>query len=174
MPLQLTVVSEHKDLLGDDHVREFGEDGGTIGRALRNDWILPDPDRFISGRHATIDFKGGIYYLADTSSNGVFVNDEYEPIGKGNPRRLFNGDKLRMGDFIFEVRIDAGETLAVPLEDSDSMPRFLNPDIDEVVDEHSLRTGVEAARRRGNHRRRRVSIGAVWQRCAGRCQTPRR
>jgi len=84
----------------------FLEDGGTIGRSLENDWILPDPDRFISGRHATIDFQSGAYYLADVSSNGVYINDEEEPLGQGKPRRLFNGDRLRMGDFEFLVGLD--------------------------------------------------------------------
>ena len=141
MPLTLKIVSEHAELVGDDSVREFHENGGTIGRALRNDWILPDPDRYISGRHATIDHKGGIYYLADTSSNGVYINDDYEPVGKGNVRRLFNGDRLRMGDFKFEVAIDAGESLVVPLDDTGS--NAIDPDIDQMVDEVSLRTGVQ-------------------------------
>jgi len=74
MSCRLEIVSEHREIVGDDAVREFGEKGGTIGRSLQNDWILPDPDRFISGRHATIDFKGGIYYLVDTSTNGIYVN----------------------------------------------------------------------------------------------------
>ena len=91
MALRLNIVSEHHELMGDDAERVFREDGGTIGRSLQNDWILPDRDRYVSGRHATIDHKGGIYYLLDTSSNGVYINDEVEPIGKGNPRRLFNG-----------------------------------------------------------------------------------
>ncbi len=117
MPLQLKIVSEHRDLVGDDAERVFHEEGGTIGRSLENDWILPDPDRYISGRHATIDFKGGIYYLLDTSSNGVYMNDEMEPIGKGNPRRLFNGDRMRMGDFEFTVTVDSGESLVMPLDD---------------------------------------------------------
>ncbi len=76
---------------------------------------------FISSRHATIDYKGGIYYLADVSSNGVYVNNEVEPIGRGNPRRLFNGDRLRMGDFEFEVYIDSGESLVMPLEKEPSV-----------------------------------------------------
>ena len=42
--------AKHRDLVGDDAVREFTEEGGTIGRSLTNDWILPDPDRYISGR----------------------------------------------------------------------------------------------------------------------------
>jgi len=140
MPLELKIVSEHADLVGDDAVREYHESGGTIGRSLQNDWILPDPDRYISGRHATIDFKGGMYYLADTSSNGVYVNDEVEPIGKGNPRRLFNGDRLRLGDFEIEVTVDSGESLVVPLDEEASVA----PDnIEQFVDEDCLQTGMK-------------------------------
>lgn len=117
MTCKLEIVSEHRDIVGDDAVRVFGEKGGSIGRSLQNDWILPDPDRFISGRHATIDCKGGIYYLLDTSTNGVYINGDCEPIGKGNPRRLFNGDMVRFGNFEIEVTIDKGESLAMPLDD---------------------------------------------------------
>jgi len=140
MPLELKIVSEHAEYVGDDAVREYHESGGTIGRALQNDWILPDPDRFISARHAVIDFKGGIYYLADTSSNGVYVNEEMEPIGKGNPRRLFNGDHLRMGDFRFEVSVDSGESLIMPM---DVKPSVAPDNIEQVVDEDVLRTGMK-------------------------------
>lgn len=140
MPLELKIVSEHADLVGDDAVREYHEGGGTIGRSLQNDWILPDPDRYISGRHATIDFKGGIYYLADTSSNGVYVNNEVEPIGKGNPRRLFNGDRLRMGDFEIEVTVDSGESLVMP---TDEAPSVAPDNIEQFVDEDILRTGMK-------------------------------
>ena len=140
MALQLEIISEHAEIVGDDSVREFGEDGGTIGRSLENDWILPDPDKYISGRHAVIDFKGGIYYLADLSTNGTYVNDEHEPIGKGNPRRLFNGDRLRMGDFEMTVAIDQGESIAMPLEPD---PVSVVPDnIEQLVPEASIRTGM--------------------------------
>ncbi|MDA0705310.1 MAG: type VI secretion system-associated FHA domain protein TagH [Planctomycetota bacterium] len=117
MALQLEIVSEHRGIVGDDAVRVFHDKGGTIGRSLQNDWILPDPDRFISGRHATIDFKGGAYYLADTSSNGVYINGDCEPLGKGNPRRLFNGDVIRLGDFVINVAVDEGESLVIPLDE---------------------------------------------------------
>lgn len=141
MPLQLKIVSEHRDLVGEDAEREFREEGGTIGRALGNDWILPDPDRYISGRHATIDHKGGVYYLLDTSSNGVYVNDEVEPVGNGNPRRLFDGDRMRMGDFEFTVSVDSGESLAMPLEDE--RPSVAPDHIEQFVDEDCLRTGMQ-------------------------------
>ncbi len=140
MPLELKIISEHADLVGDDAVREFHDDGGTIGRSLQNDWILPDPDRFISGRHAAIDFKGGIYYLIDTSSNGVYINNEMEPIGKGNPRRLFDGDTMRMGDFQFRVAVDCGESLIMPLEEKKAL---MPNNTEQFVDEVSLRTGMK-------------------------------
>jgi len=140
MPLELKIVGKQAKLLGDDCVREFHESGGTIGRSLRADWILPDPDRFISSQHATIDFKAGIYYLADTSSNGVFVNDEVEPLGKGNPRRLFDGDRLRMGEFEIAVSVDSGESLAMPMDEKPSVA----PDhIEQFVDEDVLQTGMK-------------------------------
>ena len=139
MSLELKIISDHAGLVGDDAVRLFSEDGGSIGRSLENDWILPDPDRYISARHAVIDYRGGIYYLVDLSTNGVYVNDEHEPIGKGNPRRLFNGDRLRMGDFEILVRLDKGESLVMPLDDDDDFPE----DVEMQVPEDSLRTGVQ-------------------------------
>lgn len=141
MSLIIKIVSEHRDLVGDDCVREFHEEGGSIGRSLQNDWILPDPDRFISGRHATIDFKGGMYYLADMSTNGVYMNGEYEPIGRGNPRRLFDGDRMRMGDFEFDIRIDKGESLVMPLEPE--TPSVAPDNIEQFVDEDVLETGMQ-------------------------------
>ena len=140
MPLQLQIVSEHVDMLEEDSTRVFGEDGGTIGRSLESDWILPDPHRYLSGKHATIDFQSGAYYLADVSTNGVYVNDEEEPLGKGNPRRLFSGDRLRMGDFSFAVGLDEGQGLDMPPPEAMSVV----PDhIEQLVQEEILKSGVQ-------------------------------
>ena len=142
MPLQLKIVSDNRDLVGDDVERVFGEAGGSIGRALENDWILPDPDRYVSGRHATIDYKGGIYYVLDHSSNGVYINDEVEPIGNGNPRRLFDGDYIRMGDFEFAVSVDAGESIAVPLDSETPLRAVAADNMQQFVDEDSQRSDL--------------------------------
>ncbi len=139
MSLQLEIVSDHREFFGDNAVHVFDASGGTIGRSLKNNWILPDADRYISGRHATIDYQGGAYFLADTSTNGVYVNDEAEPIGKGHPRRLFNGDRLRMGDFEFVVTIDEGEDLEIP---EDPPPSVVPDHIEQLVDEVPTKTGV--------------------------------
>ena len=140
MTCQLEITTEHREIVGDDAVHVFREKGGTIGRSLQNDWILPDPDRFISGRHATIDFKGGIYYLVDTSTNGVYLNGDCEPIGKGNPRRLFDGDVLRFGDFEMSVSIDSGESIVMPLDEPASV---VSDNAASLVPEESLLTGVQ-------------------------------
>lgn len=140
MGLVLKLTSEHKELLGDDCEREFNEDGGTIGRSLQADWILLDPDRYISGKHATIDFQGGAYYMADVSSNGVYINDDTEPLGRGNPRRLFDGDKIRMGDFEFLVLLEHGESLVMPLEE----PMTVVPDhIEQLVPEEPMKSAIQ-------------------------------
>ena len=139
MTCQLEIVSEHREIVGADAVRVFRDKGGTIGRSLQNDWILPDPDRFISGRHATIDFKGGIYYLVDTSANGVYVNGDCEPLGKGNPRRLFDGDVLRFGDFEINVSIDEGESIVMPLDEPESV---VSEHVATMVPEEVLKSGV--------------------------------
>jgi type VI secretion system FHA domain protein len=105
MPLTLKIVSKQRHILGADSLRVFSVHGGSIGRAADNDWVLPDPDRYISGHHATIDYRDGAYYLRDTSTNGVFVNRSEQPVGRGAPLRLYDGDELRMGDYVFQAMI---------------------------------------------------------------------
>ena len=105
MPLTLKIVSKQRHILGADSLRVFSVHGGSIGRAPDNDWVLPDPDRYISGHHAAIDYRTGAYYLRDQSTNGVYVNQSEQPVGRGAPIRLYDGDELRMGDYVFEVSI---------------------------------------------------------------------
>jgi type VI secretion system protein len=105
MPLTLKIVSRQRHILGADSLRVFSVHGGSIGRAPDNDWVLPDPDRYISGHHASIDYRGGAYYLRDNSTNGIYVNRSDQPVGRGAPLRLYHGDELRMGDYVFEVSI---------------------------------------------------------------------
>ena len=95
---------------------EFGRGGGTIGRSLESDWVLPDGQRYLSSRHASIDYRSGSYYIVDTSTNGVYVNDSEQPVGRGNPQRLFTGDRIRLGEYEIAVDVidedDTRETMA--------------------------------------------------------------
>lgn len=85
----------------------FDERGGTIGRAQDNDWVLPDPDRFISSRHAAIAWRDGRYYITDVSLNGVLVNGH--KLGQGNSTVLSDGDVLGFGEYDVRVGIAARE-----------------------------------------------------------------
>ena len=99
MPLRLVITSYQRRRLKQAGVKEFGSQGGSIGRSLESDWVLQDGARYVSSRHAAIDFRSGSYYIVDTSSNGVYVNDEAKPVGRATPQRLFDGDRVRIGEY---------------------------------------------------------------------------
>src|SRR5688572_21336754 len=118
MALRLQIISRHRQGLGERAAMEFGQNGGTIGRSLESDWVLPDGQRYLSSRHASIDFRSGSYYIVDTSTNGVYVNDSEQPVGRGNPQRLFTGDRLRIGEYEMSVEItDEDDTRETLLDD---------------------------------------------------------
>jgi len=106
MALRLRVVSEHSTRLGEQSTKVFGVHGGTIGRSLDNEWILPDPERYLSGKHARVDFRAGTYVLVDTSSNGTYVNGAQVPLGKYHDYLLREGDYIRLGEYELLVSID--------------------------------------------------------------------
>jgi type VI secretion system FHA domain protein len=79
--------------------------GGKIGRAGSNDWVLPDPERFLSGHHAAVEHRSGQWYVVDTSSNGTYVNQSAMPLGRDNAHVLRDGDRVRMGDYDMLVTV---------------------------------------------------------------------
>jgi type VI secretion system protein len=116
MTLRLRVVSDQRRSLGDRSSTVFSVDGGTIGRSADNDWVLPDPQRYVSAHHARVEFRNGRFYLQDLSTNGVFVNDEPEPVSRRNAAgyALRNGDVVRIGDYQIVVALDADIEQAQP------------------------------------------------------------
>lgn len=97
------VVPEQRDIEGG----EF-----SLGRGPGVDWVLPDPDRVLSKRHCVLGFRAGIWHLADTSTNGTFLNRDADPVGAGAPRPLCDGDRVRLGAYEIELRI--AEAPSVP------------------------------------------------------------
>ncbi len=114
MALRLEIISPQRQKLGARGSIVLGVAGGSIGRALDNDWALPDAHRFLSGHHARIHFRAGHYIVEDVSSNGVFVNEATKPLGKRGIHRLAAGDVLRMGEYRILVRIDEDDPAAAP------------------------------------------------------------
>jgi type VI secretion system protein len=106
MALKLRVISDHYKALGKRSSCLFGVTGGRIGRAQDNDWVLPDPERYVSSHHCKISFRSGEWVLEDTSTNGVFVNGSDTPVSIEGPYSLQDGDRLRLGDYELLVSID--------------------------------------------------------------------
>ena len=115
MSLRLRVVSDHRRQLAERHTIVFGTSGGSIGRSSENDWVLPDPVRYVSAHHARVHYRDGHFYLEDLSTNGAFVNDQPEALSKlgSSGYRLRNGDVLRLGDYQIVVALESEHAAAV-------------------------------------------------------------
>ncbi len=81
--------------------------GIDIGRSATTDWSLPDPTRFISGRHCEVRYRDDGYWLNDLSTNGTFLNDSTRRIQA--PYKLRHGDRLAIGSYIITVAIEPDE-----------------------------------------------------------------
>lgn len=81
--------------------------GLDIGRSANLDWTLPDPTRFISGRHCEIRYREDGYWLNDLSTNGTFLNDS--PRRMQAPHKLRDGDRLTIGSYVIAVGFDEGD-----------------------------------------------------------------
>jgi type VI secretion system FHA domain protein len=83
----------------------FTEDGGTIGRAATNAWVLTANK--VSARHAEISFRNGVFYIADMSRNGVSVNSPDNRLVRERPYALKNGDSLFIEPYEIDVSIES-------------------------------------------------------------------
>jgi serine/threonine protein phosphatase PrpC len=139
MKLTMRVTSANQGLLGQDATKILDAHGCTIGRAAENDWILPDPDRFVSSNHASIGYHDAGFFVTDVSMNGTYLNYGAEPIGWGNSCELRDGDCLSIGNYEIAVSIDRGEQGV----------SFLGPAVaetaDSVSDGRNLPTNSAAA-----------------------------
>ena len=81
-----------------------GKRGADIGRHPHLDWTLPDPTRFISGKHCEVRYRDGGYWLYDVSTNGTYLNDSAGRMQ--SPHLLRDGDRLTIGQYIIVVEMD--------------------------------------------------------------------
>lgn len=132
MQLILRVVRYMGQAPDEDRAKTFGTEGGTIGRSTLNDWVLPDPSRFLSSRHAWVRFEAGKFYLTDTSTNGVFVNQAATPVGMNREIALRDGDTLVMGEYeltaaVIDEHQSAREANVTTVRYASSQATILNP-----------------------------------------------
>jgi pSer/pThr/pTyr-binding forkhead associated (FHA) protein len=101
VPLQLVLVPSGRTL-------ELKQPDQMLGRHSSSDIRLPLAD--VSRRHCRIFFTNASWHVLDMdSTNGVFVNHR-----KVHQSRLASGDLLRIGSFLFEVRV--GQTAGTVVE----------------------------------------------------------
>jgi type VI secretion system protein len=145
MAIKLRVISDQHRELGEGRTRVFGVNGGSIGRAPDNDWILPDTKRIVSGHHCEIEYRNGSYWIKDISTNGVFINEAEDPISQGGPVELADGDRLRLGDYDIVVSVDKRtDFLPSPGEES-SASKSLDSGIGAKLDLNNLLRSRDAA-----------------------------
>ena len=75
----------------------------SIGRGKVCDWVVEDPNRFLSSRHCEITAFSGAYYVTDFSTNGTFINSSKDPLGRGTQAQLHPGDIIDLGDYQLKV-----------------------------------------------------------------------
>jgi type VI secretion system protein ImpI len=119
--MTLTLQIENETSLPDGgplSVSITGKRGLDVGRDPYLDWTLPDPSRFISGRHCEVRWREGGYWLHDISTNGTFLNGSDGRLKA--PHRLRNGDRLVIGHYVIAVSLEdediAGPDVAEPDE----------------------------------------------------------
>lgn len=89
---------------------EIDRRGIDIGRDSYLDWTLPDPERFISGKHCEIHYRDGGYWVHDVSTNGTTINDR--PGRLTEPHRIAHGDRINIGQYIIVADLASEDTSA--------------------------------------------------------------
>ena len=103
MPLTFTVLRCPNSVAPETRTVSGGE--YTVGRGPGVDWVLPDPERLLSKHHFAVAYRGGSWQVADTSTNGTYMNTEADPIGRNEVRTLRDGDRLKLGAYEIEIRL---------------------------------------------------------------------
>src|SRR3977135_3740509 len=149
--MTLTLHIEHETSLPDGgplSVSIKGRRGLDIGRDPYLDWTLPDPSRFISGRHCEVRWHDGAYWLHDISTNGTFLNGAESRLKAAH--RLRNGDRFVIGQYIIAAALE--EEVAEPSEAAPPRPPSRDddlwdrgPDAADPIDPQQLKGPRDAA-----------------------------
>ncbi len=100
MGLRLTVLSSGERTAGSEISYWFEQQRVVVGRGAGADVRLPHPT--ISKLHATIELRGGEYFLVDNgSTNGTRVNDGL--LVPDRPKPLRDGDRIEVGCCLLSV-----------------------------------------------------------------------
>ncbi len=130
MPIIVTITKSPEFANITESSKTFNEQGGSLGRGKNNDWVLNDPDRYLSSCHCQVSCENGQFYITDLSTNGTFFNGSVNPMGKGSKLPLSHGDAFVLGDYAFSVSLDSASQNAFsdPFASNVATPDFATMD----------------------------------------------
>ena len=111
MKLILKIISDPKNGALSENRKVFDSNFSIIGRSANADWTLPDPDRFISSKHAEIIQRDNVFYIKDISSNGIINSATDEAIGNNQELLIANNQKFLIGDYLIQAEIESNPSL---------------------------------------------------------------
>lgn len=120
MDLELEITSYHRLSPTVKTSQKLSGQQLIIGRSEQCDWPLPDPDRVVSSQHAIISWHDNQYWVTDTSTNGLYLNNDSQPLGRQHEHPLQPADVLRIGDYEIVVKEVAAQPAVTPTPSADS------------------------------------------------------
>ena len=137
MTLVLRIENAERLGPGISSVFRVTESGASIGRRATMDWVLPDPDRLVSGHHFDIAFRGGVYYVSDRSTNGTYIGGTKQRVATDYPLR--GGERLLVGRYIIVVDIESARPWPSRAVTINSLPGLRRPSFSRPPDESGVR-----------------------------------
>jgi len=131
MPLTLKIISYNDQPYAEGQDVIINEQVATIGRSDTNTVVLPDDEKIISRKHATITYDNQQYTLTDSSLAGTFVNSSGELVNNASVS-LVDGMQIRIGKYTLAMTIADQVPLITP---EISANPFANDDIITTQDE---------------------------------------
>jgi len=92
---------------------QFDCTGGTLGSAGAT-WLINDREQTVAPVHCEIRWIEGSFCVIDRCQR-TYLNDSHDSLGSIAPRRLLDGDQLRIGAYRLQVQLSQAD--ARSLED---------------------------------------------------------
>ena len=105
MYLTLEITGQDAGRFGPQRLHTFGIEGGRIGRAPENEWVIPD--QYIHGLHAVVRFMSGLFFVEKRGQNRVAVNRADYDLPPNEPFPLKDGDRLYLDDYELSVKVSS-------------------------------------------------------------------
>jgi type VI secretion system protein len=129
MSITLKIVSYQRLTPGQQKLFQTELDKFSIGRNSDNHWTLPDPQRFLSGTHCWLENRDGSWFITDTSTNGVFINDSDQRLTKNDSVALSQADRVRLGDYDLEIDLQDSPGISDGPFQNDEDNIFATPEV---------------------------------------------